>query len=181
MTDFISLTCPTCGGDLQITKDIERFACAHCGKEHIVKRGGGIVALAPVLENVSKGVDSTASELALVRLEKELADIKPKYKKAKEEADKYHEEAQRRIPVVIIMIITLLGGALIFILTDLTLLAMTIFVVGIVLIGYTYHLYSKEFKASMDAALEEVKNLKEKQEKLQSDYQFHHDRANNHQ
>lgn len=37
MPDFVTLSCPTCGGQLQITKDIERFACGHCGNEHIVR------------------------------------------------------------------------------------------------------------------------------------------------
>jgi hypothetical protein len=75
MGDFITLTCPTCGGKLQITSDIERFACGHCGNEHIVKRGGGIISLAPVTEsmnNIKAGVDKTASELAIKRLLEEL-------------------------------------------------------------------------------------------------------------
>jgi predicted RNA-binding Zn-ribbon protein involved in translation (DUF1610 family) len=46
--DFITLSCPSCGGKLEITKDIERFACAHCGMEHLVKRTSNIVTLAPI-------------------------------------------------------------------------------------------------------------------------------------
>ena len=78
MPDFVTLTCPSCGGRLQITNDIERFACAHCGREHIVKRSGGIVSLAPVvdaLKKVEAGVDRTASELAIARLEQELQQL----------------------------------------------------------------------------------------------------------
>ena len=41
MADFVTLSCPSCGGKLEVTRDIERFACAHCGREHIVKRTGG--------------------------------------------------------------------------------------------------------------------------------------------
>ncbi|MFL7795121.1 MAG: hypothetical protein AB8I69_23480 [Anaerolineae bacterium] len=29
--DSITLTCPSCGGKLQVTNDIDRFACTHCG------------------------------------------------------------------------------------------------------------------------------------------------------
>jgi hypothetical protein len=79
MSDFVTLTCPSCGGKLQITDDIDRFACAHCGSEHIVRRGGGVVSLAPVAEGlrqVQAGVDRTASELAIPRLEKEIADLR---------------------------------------------------------------------------------------------------------
>ena len=79
MPEFITLSCPSCGGKLEITEDIERFACSHCGREHIVKRGGGIVSLSPVVEGLKKveiGVDKTASELALVRIEKEINVLK---------------------------------------------------------------------------------------------------------
>jgi hypothetical protein len=78
MDNLITLTCPTCGGKLQITKDIERFACGYCGNEHIVKRGGGIVSLAPVTEslnNIKAGVDKTASELAIKRIREEILSI----------------------------------------------------------------------------------------------------------
>jgi predicted RNA-binding Zn-ribbon protein involved in translation (DUF1610 family) len=78
MVDFVTLSCPTCGGELQITDNIERFACAHCGREHLVIRSGGIVALSPVvqaIERVGLGVDKTASELAILRLQKEIAEL----------------------------------------------------------------------------------------------------------
>jgi ribosomal protein S27AE len=75
MADHITLTCPSCGGKLQITNDIERFACGHCGNEHIVRRGSGIILLAPVVEGLQRvqtGVDKTASELAIKRLKDEI-------------------------------------------------------------------------------------------------------------
>jgi transcription elongation factor Elf1 len=80
--DIVTLSCPTCGGKLQITADIERFACAHCGNEHIVKRAGGIIALAPVVESLQKvqtGVDKTASELAIQRLTREISELERYY------------------------------------------------------------------------------------------------------
>jgi len=82
MADFVSLTCPSCGGKLQITNDLDRFACAFCGTEHVVRRSGGIVALAPVVEGLKKvqvGVDKTASELAIVRLRKEIDELNQEY------------------------------------------------------------------------------------------------------
>jgi F0F1-type ATP synthase assembly protein I len=78
MPDFITLTCPSCGGKLKITNDIQRFACVYCGTEHIVKRGEGVISLAPVVEglkNVQIGVDKTASELAINRLKEEIAEV----------------------------------------------------------------------------------------------------------
>jgi ribosomal protein S27AE len=79
MPDFINLTCPTCGGKLQITNDIERFACGYCGNEHIVKRSGGVVTIAPIVEGlkqVQRGTDKTAAELALQRLQNERSTLK---------------------------------------------------------------------------------------------------------
>jgi hypothetical protein len=78
MTDFVTLSCPSCGGKLEITQDIERFACAHCGREHIVKRSGGVVSLSPIVDAVKEvkvSVDKTNAELAIVRLEKEIGEL----------------------------------------------------------------------------------------------------------
>jgi hypothetical protein len=92
MENFATLTCPSCGGKLQIGNDVERFACGFCGNEHVVKRGGGIVSLTPVIaeiRNVQIGVDKTASELALVRLTNEIDSIKKLDKKIGKTLDKY--------------------------------------------------------------------------------------------
>jgi len=78
MIDFVTLSCPSCGGKLEVTRDIECFACAHCGREHVVKRTGGTVSLSPVVDALRKvevGVDKTAAELAIARIQKEIEDI----------------------------------------------------------------------------------------------------------
>jgi ribosomal protein S27E len=54
MPAFITLSCPSCGNKLQITDDIDRFACAACGNEYVVIRRGGIIALKPVLKDKKK-------------------------------------------------------------------------------------------------------------------------------
>ncbi len=82
MPDFITLSCPSCGHKLQITEDIDRFACAACGNEHIVNRSGGIVTLKPVIDSIQRvqvGVDKTASELAIPRLERDLVELEQEY------------------------------------------------------------------------------------------------------
>jgi len=79
MPDLVTLSCPSCGGKLNITNDIERFACGHCGREHVVKRAGGIVSLSPVVEALKKVevvVDKTASELAINRLQREIDELR---------------------------------------------------------------------------------------------------------
>lgn len=78
MSDFVTLSCPSCGGKLQITHDIDRFACGYCGHEHVVKRSGGVVTIAPMIEGLRRvqiGTDRTAAELAIVRLEKEINEL----------------------------------------------------------------------------------------------------------
>lgn len=81
MPEFVTLTCPSCGAKLHVGNDVDSFACLHCGNEHIVKRSGGTVSLAPVVEqlkNVRSGVDKTASELAIKRLKEEIREIQAK-------------------------------------------------------------------------------------------------------
>lgn len=90
MPDFVTLSCPNCGGKLQITSDVERFACAHCGKEHLVQRGMGTISLKPVVEKLDAiqhtsqqilqtatqeavTTQKVAAELALARIKKESA------------------------------------------------------------------------------------------------------------
>jgi predicted RNA-binding Zn-ribbon protein involved in translation (DUF1610 family) len=94
MSDFVTLTCPSCGAKLEITPDMDRFACGYCGTEEIVRRAGGAISLAPVVEGLNQvraGVDKTASELAIKRLREEIAilqvsldDMKAQYAALKE-------------------------------------------------------------------------------------------------
>ncbi len=75
MTDYISLTCPTCSAKLKVTNHMNNFACGHCGSEHIIKREGGVISLVPLVESkkgANDGGDITESELAIPRLEKEI-------------------------------------------------------------------------------------------------------------
>jgi hypothetical protein len=48
----LTLSCPTCGGKLQVTPEITRFACMYCGNEHIVRRGNGATTIEPVLREL---------------------------------------------------------------------------------------------------------------------------------
>lgn len=73
--DFITLSCPNCGAALEITFDVDRFICLHCGTQQLVKRGGGIISLHPLVEGIARvqqGTDKTAAELAIRRLTEEL-------------------------------------------------------------------------------------------------------------
>ncbi len=109
MSDFINLTCPNCGGKLQVTKEIEHFACAHCGVEHVVKRGEGIISLAPVVEgikSVKEGVDKTTSELAIKRLQEEIPKLEAQI------SEKRNNTAGPLILFLIAAALIICGGAI---------------------------------------------------------------------
>ncbi len=82
-SDFISLSCPNCGGKLEITPDMERFSCKYCGNEQLVRRTGGLVSLAPVVEGLKRvetkfdqvliGSDRAAAEQTILRLKGEIS------------------------------------------------------------------------------------------------------------
>jgi hypothetical protein len=75
MPDFITLTCPSCGGKLKVTDQIHLLACRNCGNEHMVVRDSGTLYLAPIAQDVRHirvGVDKTAAELAVARLTREI-------------------------------------------------------------------------------------------------------------
>jgi len=96
MGDFVTLTCPTCGGKLQITPDIDRFACTHCGNEHLVKRSEGVIAIQPLAESLTglkRATDRTASELAIRRLTEELNQLQA----AKQQAEGKAAESRKAI------------------------------------------------------------------------------------
>jgi hypothetical protein len=87
MSDFITLACPSCGGNLAVTPDSERFACPYCRREHLVRRSGGHVSLVPImerLERITEGVDRHASELAIQRLRKDRRAVKERINKQKD-------------------------------------------------------------------------------------------------
>jgi hypothetical protein len=50
MSDLITLTCPSCGGRLEVTNNTERYVCAHCGNSHIVDPGVRAESLAKEVE-----------------------------------------------------------------------------------------------------------------------------------
>lgn len=81
MPEFVTLSCLLCYAKLQIGNDIQQFVCSRCGSEYVVKRNGNVISLTPVavaeqLKGVLIGVDKTASELAIVRLKREIEILK---------------------------------------------------------------------------------------------------------
>ncbi|RYD96693.1 MAG: hypothetical protein EOP50_06390 [Sphingobacteriales bacterium] len=74
---MVPMKCVGCGANLEIELDMGVFACAYCGARQQVIARGGTVSLKPVTEalrQVQHGTDRTAAELAMPRLERELAE-----------------------------------------------------------------------------------------------------------
>lgn len=90
----INSRCRCCGSWLEIYPDMSRFACGQCGTEFIVERRGGTISVKSALETTDRaqgGTDKIAAELALVRLERELAGARQGV------SDKPRDESQIRI------------------------------------------------------------------------------------
>lgn len=78
MPDFVTLTCPSCNGRLQVIEDFDRFSCTYCGTEYLVNRNLGAVSLAPVVDGISQvkaSIDRTADELTRQRLQRDASEL----------------------------------------------------------------------------------------------------------
>jgi hypothetical protein len=63
---------------LEITPDMDTFACGYCGTQQTVQRRGGTVSLKQIGEAIARvqvGTDRTAAELTIQRLQHDLAAI----------------------------------------------------------------------------------------------------------
>lgn len=83
MADFITMSCPSCGGNLQIGDETFRYICDYCGNEHIVDRTEGVLTLLPIIEgltNIQTSSDKVASELAIQRIKPEVDALKQQVK-----------------------------------------------------------------------------------------------------
>ena len=78
MLRSVSLSCASCGSNLEVTQEMDRFACGYCGVSQIVQRSGGTITLRRMTEAINlvqAGTDKTAAELALKRLSGELQGV----------------------------------------------------------------------------------------------------------
>ena len=101
MPDFESLSCPSCGAKLQVSHDLERFACGFCGNELTVRRGGGIVSLAPVvegLEQVQQSVAGAESEICGVADSSELATAEEAVRQIEIEIEQLYQDIASEAP-----------------------------------------------------------------------------------
>jgi len=77
-SEVVALTCSACGASLEIGPSLDVFACAYCHATLRVQRSGGTISLeqiAGALDSVRTGVERTAAELALQRIDREIEQL----------------------------------------------------------------------------------------------------------
>jgi predicted RNA-binding Zn-ribbon protein involved in translation (DUF1610 family) len=90
MSNLITLTCPSCGGRLEVTDEAERYICAHCGNSHVVDTIEQTVRL-------KAQVESLTIEKQIRHLQDEIAKLKTqRYQLRSELAELQNEDAPRR-------------------------------------------------------------------------------------
>lgn len=60
--DFVPLTCPSCGGRLEVGPDIHRLTCLNCGTTHDVLRDNPVPVLRPIIAQINKVSERLESE-----------------------------------------------------------------------------------------------------------------------
>ncbi len=108
MAEYVTLTCPSCGSRLQVTNDLDRFACGYCGNELHVNRGGGVISLKPVmdgLDRVESKLDQNTEEIRRLRIVSEIDELQRSRASMlqtiamQESTDKLAQVGKRRHPV----------------------------------------------------------------------------------
>jgi hypothetical protein len=77
-SDFVTLQCPSCGGDLEPTRDADKFLCASCGLQHLLKGKGPGIAVPRTKRTAGEESQNREVEPADDRgeqLEKKIAEI----------------------------------------------------------------------------------------------------------
>lgn len=90
---LLKLSCANCSAPLEVGDNMDRFTCSYCGTAQVVERSGGVIStrkLETAINAVQRGTDRTAAELAMPRLDRELA-------QAMVERAKLIEQSKKRI------------------------------------------------------------------------------------
>ena len=84
-----ALKCPNCGSALQVKRGTGSFACAHCASTLAMHTDGGTVSLEPLtagIQGIQRNTDRTAAELAIKRLNEEIAQLEGEAARIKSDA-----------------------------------------------------------------------------------------------
>lgn len=73
MNDIINIKCTRCGAILKIQENKSTLKCEFCGSEYVLEHKNDGIALQ--LDQISPSLDRAASEMAIIRLKEELAEL----------------------------------------------------------------------------------------------------------
>ncbi len=85
MSNLITLTCPSCGGQLEVTNDVDRFVCAHCGNAHLIDPSERAAALTKEVDQLRLKMDIRQVEDDLATLRERQSTIEAKLKAERDE------------------------------------------------------------------------------------------------
>ncbi len=67
MSDFVTLTCPACGGRLDVSPTQSSLECKHCGTEHVVRHEAGAISLEAFARCPQCGRNDRAEKVTAIR------------------------------------------------------------------------------------------------------------------
>jgi hypothetical protein len=105
MSNLIALTCPSCGGRLEVTNNTDRYVCAHCGNSHIVDPGVRA-------ESLAKEVDELKSVSSILRLKDEIEVLEHKRSEINQQIDKPRKLQEQNDTLVGVLLIVSICVAL---------------------------------------------------------------------
>jgi hypothetical protein len=92
MSEIVTLTCPSCGGKLEISPDIDRLKCVHCGQEQLILHDGNQLFIRPLQDSISllqQATSRNASEQAIQRIKAEIQELEDQKSPLLEKKDGY--------------------------------------------------------------------------------------------
>ena len=69
MEAFIGLACPSCGGQVQVEKNLEKIYCTHCGTQLVMKQGADGLLVPFVARDLDASARMQETEAALLWME----------------------------------------------------------------------------------------------------------------
>jgi hypothetical protein len=108
MSNLIALTCPSCGGRLEVTNNTERYVCAQCGNSHIVDPGVRAESLANEVELLKYNDQIRQVEAKIESLMQQQSQARQAYGVAEEAAARQRSYKQGSLPCVGVGLIVIL-------------------------------------------------------------------------
>lgn len=69
MDDIIALRCPSCGGEIQVEKDLEKMYCVNCGTQLLLKHGADGLLIPLKAQDLNASTRMMETETALLMME----------------------------------------------------------------------------------------------------------------